>query len=275
MITTLVFVVALSQPQKPSAPKAPAKAPAKQPEKPVAPKEPAREAPPAAPAQPTGEPAPTSASTGPLVAFPHPLITEVLYAVPTGDAGDANGDGVRDTNGDEFIELVNPHDKPIRIGGYVLSGKAPEGKNGKSTYKSLRFTLPPLELKPGEVVVVFNGHDQKWKTPPGDLTRTAAPDPGFSGARVFTMAVESARVGLANKADYVLLTAPSGEKVECVKWGEIKPPEGVKLVEEAPDAGGGKGSVTRLTATGPLEPHPSVDGKRFSPGRFPLTSAER
>jgi hypothetical protein len=272
MITTLVFVLGLLQPQKPSAaPKAPVKTPAKQPEKPVAP-EPAKEVPPAMPAQPAGEPAPTSPATGPLVAFPHPLITEVLYAVPTGDAGDANGDGVRDTNGDEFIELVNPHDRPIRLGGYTLSAKAPGGGGDKSKYKVLKFTFPPLELKPGEVVVVFNGHEQKWKTPPGDLTRTAAPDSGFSGARVFTMGVESARMGLANKADYVLLTAPSGEKVECVKWGEIKTPEGVKLVEEAPDA---KGSVTRLTTTGPLEPHPNVDGKRFSPGRFPLVRAER
>jgi hypothetical protein len=209
------------------------------------------------------------------VDYPHPLITEVLYAVPTGDAGDANKDGSRDTNGDEFIELVNPHDRPIRLGGYTLSGKEPGG--GKSRYKTLKFTFPPLELKPGEVAVVFNGHAQTWKARPGDLTSAAPADPAFSGARVFSIGVESARMGLANKADYVLLTAPSGERVECVKWGEIKPPEGVKLLEEAPEGQGGAGaaSVTRLTDTGMLEPHPKIDGKRFSPGRYPLARPER
>ena len=52
--------------------------------------------------------------------FPHPLITEVLYAVPSGDRGDANGDGTRDAVGDEFIELVNLHDRPIQLKGYTL-----------------------------------------------------------------------------------------------------------------------------------------------------------
>src|SRR5262245_25585994 len=54
------------------------------------------------------------------VPFPHPLISEVLYAVPSGPRGDANADGVRDAIGDEFIELVNPHDKPIQLKGYKL-----------------------------------------------------------------------------------------------------------------------------------------------------------
>jgi hypothetical protein len=86
------------------------------------------------------------------------------------------------------------------------------------------------------------------------------------------MGVESARMGLTNKADYVLLTSPSGEKVHCIKWGEIKTPDGITLVEEAPDS---KGSITRLLDTGPLEPHPTVDGKKLSPGRYPLTRPER
>jgi hypothetical protein len=274
ILLTFACVLGVLQPQKGAEP---GKPPAK-----PSPREPAPKA--GAPAAPSAtepgakDPAPSKAAApaaraGALVDYPHPLITEVLYAVPTGDGGDANKDGTRDTNGDEFIELVNPHDRPIKLGGYVISGKGPAGgESGKGKFKTLRFTFPPLELKPGEVVVVFNGHDQKWKTPPGDLTHAGAADAEFSGARVFTMGVESARMGLANKADYVLLTSPSGEKVECVTWGEIKAPEGVTLVEEAPDS---RGSVTRLSETGPLEPHPTVDGKKFSPGRFPLARPER
>lgn len=205
----------------------------------------------------------------PPVPFPHPLITEVLYAVPTGTAGDANKDGVRDTSGDEFIELVNPHDKPIGLRGYVLSGKAPEAAAKGKEHKVLKFVFPAIELAPGEVVVVFNGHDAKWAGPVGDTTR--APREGseqFFGARVFTMNVESARMGLANKADYVLLTAPRGELVQCVKWGDIKAPEGTGLVEEAPSVNGQ--SVSRRDVGDRLEPHPTLEGVKYSPGRFPM-----
>ncbi len=203
----------------------------------------------------------------PLVAFPHPLITEVLYAVPTGDAGDVNGDGVRETNGDEFVELVNPHDRSINLRGYVLTGKSSPDPTKK--FKTLRFVFPSVTLQPGEVVVVFNGYKSKWAGPVGDTGR--APDTGndkFFGARVFTMNVDSAKLGFSNKADYVLLASPEGELVECIKWGDIKPPEKVKLVETAPDTD--RGSVMRRTVDGALEPHPLMDAKRYSPGKFPL-----
>ncbi len=203
----------------------------------------------------------------PLVEYPHPLITEVLYAVPTGEAGDVNGDGSRETNGDEFVELVNPHDRSINLRGYVLSGKASD--DPKKKFKTLRFVFPDVTLEPGEVVVVFNGHGQKWTGPVGDTA--GAPARGndrFFGARVFTMNVDSARLGFSNKADYVLLAAPGGGLVECIVWGEIKAPDGVKLLEVAPD--GAKGSVMRRTVDGGLEPHPPIDGKRYSPGKFPL-----
>ena len=56
-----------------------------------------------------------AAADWPPVPYPHPMITEVLFAVPTGDGGDASGDGSRHVSGDEFIELVNPHDKAIQV----------------------------------------------------------------------------------------------------------------------------------------------------------------
>ena len=149
----------------------------------------------------------------PLVEYPHPLITEVLYAVPTGDGGDANGDGKRETNGDEFVELVNPHERSISLRGYVLTGKS--GDDPQKKYKTLRFVFPPVTLQPGEVVVVFNGYKQSWTGPVGTTAR--APDgvnDKFSAARIFTMEVESARLGLSNKADYILLSAPDGEAVQ-------------------------------------------------------------
>lgn len=56
--------------------------------------------------------------------FPNPLITEVLFDVPGGVAGDANGDTKRSATGDEFIELINPHDRPINLKGYMLTDAA-------------------------------------------------------------------------------------------------------------------------------------------------------
>jgi hypothetical protein len=208
----------------------------------------------------------------PVVEFPHPLMTEVLYAVPTGLEGDVNGDGSRETNGDEFVELVNPHDRAINLRGYVISGKASE--DPKKKFKTLRFVFPSVTLEPGEVAVVFNGHGQKWVGPVGDTA--AAPAKGnekFNGAKIFTMNVDSARLGFSNKADYVLLTAPDGAQVDCITWGDIKAPAGAALVEKAPDAA--RGSVMRRSVDGDFEPHPLVDGKRFSPGRFPIDAPKK
>lgn len=205
----------------------------------------------------------------PLVPYPHPLITEILYAVPTGAAGDASQDGVRDTNGDEFIELVNPHDRPINLRGYTLSGKAPEAAPPGRKFTILKFTFPSCVLGPGEVAVVFNGHGSTWSGPVGDTARApSGPNDRFAGARVFTMNVESSRLGLANQSDRVLLTSPRGEPIHCITWGDQKAPERTALVETAPAVTGQ--SVTRRTTSGPLEPHPPLDGRRFSPGRFPL-----
>jgi hypothetical protein len=257
---------------------------------------------PATPPTVLGVPAPT----GPLVAFPHPLVTEVYYAVASGPGGDANGDGSRDANGDEFVEIVNPHDKPINLKGYTISGKGahaiapgemhdhaqPDSSSrntGKSTgnnkpstnkpnasgsgrskgdYRQVTFTFPDCELEPGQVAVVFNGHEQRWEGQVGDKSR--APQKGqekFHGALVFTMGVSADNVGFANKGDYVLLTGPDGTPIECVKWGEITEPANHGLLDEAPLVTGQ--SVQRRTLTGAFQAHPVVNGVKFSPGLAP------
>jgi len=75
-----------------------------------------------------------------------PIITEVLYAVPTYE-GDANRDGERNATGDEFIELTNPHDTPIQLRGYTLTDRNAPDKG------QMKFVFPTLTLEPGEVVV--------------------------------------------------------------------------------------------------------------------------
>ncbi|HZW08718.1 MAG TPA: lamin tail domain-containing protein, partial [Phycisphaerales bacterium] len=97
-----------------------------------------------------------------------PLITEVLYAVPKGDEGDASRDGARHATGDEFVELFNPTDRPIPLAGWTITDRNPPDSG------QFLFRFPAFSLGPGETVVVFNGLDQKILGPVG--TADAPPE---------------------------------------------------------------------------------------------------
>lgn len=245
----------------------------------------------------------------PLVSLPHPLISEILYNVPRGKSeGDADQDGKRAANGDEFIEVVNPHSKPINLKGYVLmDSKAAKTRHVKSedeakpkpqtktddtpsdgerkgrvnieeeaekhekSRSAVRFVFPDVTLNPGEVAVVFNGYESSPAGPTGDEKGSAKKNEKFGGAYVFSMRATSRFQGLSNNADAVLLVAPDGKCVEAVTWGDADVPSEFKpaLNEKAPEGGGG--SVQRSGATGGFVPHDSIKGKKgklFSPGVF-------
>lgn len=190
----------------------------------------------------------------------HPVITEILYAVPTYE-GDANRDNSRSAAGDEFIELMNPTDKPIQLRGYTLTDRNPEGLG------RFRFRFPDLELGPGEIAVVFNGHGCSWVGPVGDDRR--AP-PGkhdlFRDAWVFTARIDSSMTSLANAGDWVLLSDPSGKPVQCVRWGEMAeyPPLPEDDLDQAPKVF--SQSIVR-DGDGRYRPHSELLAPlRFSPG---------
>lgn len=108
------------------------------------------------------------------------VIQEILADPPPGLRGDANGDGVRDSYQDEFVELLNIGLRPVDIGGWQLSDAGAAA--------SRRFTFPEnTRLNPGERAVLFGG---------GTPT-------GFSG-HVF---VDDGRIGggLSNTSDAVFL----------------------------------------------------------------------
>ncbi|MBY0311504.1 MAG: lamin tail domain-containing protein [Phycisphaerales bacterium] len=233
----------------------------------------------------------------PIVPAPHPLITEILFAVPPGTKGDANADGKRDAIGDEFIELTNSHDKPIQLKGYTVvdidafspgsakpkpdkpgdrpSSQPPPPRKPRSDSAQVRFTFPELELKPGETVVVFNGYKSTFSGPVGD---SAKPPSGkndrFHNAYVFTMSNTSQYAALSNEADCVILLDPQGKPLHAVHWGKPaddnkKPPQSAMIVEEAPQA---VESVQRLNAGGKLVPHSDLPGDQSkspcSPGLY-------
>lgn len=216
----------------------------------------------------------TPAADWPPVPYPHPMISEVLYAVPTGQKGDASGDGTRHVSGDEFIEIVNPHDREIQLRGYVITDRNTPGRG------QLRFEFPKLSLEPGQVVVVFNGNEQDWEAA-GGLGKgvgdaSHAPKDGnarFAGAIVLTMGITSQREAWANGGDYALLTSPEGEPVQCVTWGtyDVRTPEAL-AVHEAPES---SGSVQWDPDAAAFEEHFRIDGRLFSPGEFDAPVAER
>lgn len=206
----------------------------------------------AAPARVSKEDAPK-----PLVAFPHPLVTEVLLSVPRGLDGDANQDGTRSATGDEFVELVNPHDKPINLKGYRLidgttvGGKGsrpddapndvrnnpkskpantPTGKDdadsspsdavsdGQTDDAHFAFTFPELTLQPGEVVVVFNGFGSSMIGEIGSSEKPAGKHETFGGAYVFDAKITSQYAAFSNQHDVLQVLSPKGDAVETIRW---------------------------------------------------------
>jgi hypothetical protein len=159
-----------------------------------------------------------------LPAFPHPVISEVLFAVPSGEDGDMTGDGARSATGEEFVELVNPHDKPIELRGYrVVEGQVQTRRNESSEARQaesdrLDFTFPALELGPGEVVVIFSGFDTEIAGPVGTREASAEPNEHFANARVFSFGATSRFAALSNSNDMVQLIAPGGEGVQALAW---------------------------------------------------------
>lgn len=251
------------------------------------------------------------------VPYPHPLITEVLYAVPSGKAGDANGDGERQALGDEFIEIINPHDRPINLKGYTLvdadayapgapkrGGGGGGGGGGRSKpgvppapanppantpdakpardntneRAEVRFTFPDCELKPGQIVLVFNGYKSSIPAPVGDLTRgPSGPNDTFHGALVFSMQSASPYAAFGNDGDFVLLSSADGRAVQGIAWGKPSKnlPADCLLSEEAPIAAG---SVQRESMKGKLIAHTDLGGDLLgtpcSPGLFKDTASD-
>lgn len=193
------------------------------------------------------------------------MLTEVLFNVPRGDDGDANGDGIRTSAGDEFFEVHNPHDEAIEMGGYVFANRLLFRRGSEE--RAVTFRFPRFELGPGETAVVFNGYDSEIPGPVGTAERAPeSTNESFGGAWVFTMGNNSRFRAMNNKGDYVLLMTARREVVDSLMWGNPDEdlPEGVERPQKVTADPGG--SMTRRFADEPFTRHRSIDGRRFSPG---------
>jgi lamin tail-like protein len=157
-------------------------------------------------------------------------INEFMADPPDGPAGDANGDGIRDSSQDEFIELINRSTEPLNIGGYSVRDS-----------DGVRLTFPSGTVIPaGEVAVIFGGG-----SPRGDFGNAAA------NGLVFT-----AVISLNNTGDTITITNSSGVAVESVTYSSAE--------------GSANQSINRNPESiGHFVPHSTVPGsagRLFSPG---------
>lgn len=159
------------------------------------------------------------------------VINEILADPPGGAEGDANGDGVRDTFQDEFIEVLNIGPRAEGIGGWRLSDD--------DTAAGGQFAFPQgTLLGPGARAVLFGGGS-----------------PAGVPGQVFT---DDGRIGngLTNGGDVALLIDPSGpDTLDALAYG----------VEGDRD----QSLVRYPEGTGGLSLHGGLpgDGAVFSPGR--------
>ena len=113
------------------------------------------------------------------------IINEVLYDPPSGISGDANGDGTREAQEDEFIEFVNLGGT-LDLSGYTVHDNAQE-----------RHVFPQGTIIPsGGVLVLFGGGN---------------PTGAFGNAIVQT--ATNGILNMNNAGDFVTVYNPNGEVV--------------------------------------------------------------
>ncbi len=78
------------------------------------------------------------------------IINEVLTDPPPDLSGDANGDGIRDSHDDEFVEIVNISNRPVLLEGISL----------RRSERTEAYTMEAqMCLPPAQALVVFGGGD--------------------------------------------------------------------------------------------------------------------
>lgn len=122
------------------------------------------------------------------------VLHEIMADPPPGTAGDANRDGVRRTQDEQFIEIVNAGDAPLCLAGWTL-----EDASGRGGH------LFPLgrALAPGKAVVVFGG---------------GVPTGAFGDADV-QRATARRGLNLDSASEVLTLRDANGATVERLSWG--------------------------------------------------------
>jgi lamin tail-like protein/IPT/TIG domain-containing protein len=158
-------------------------------------------------------------------------INEFLADPPDGLTGDANGDGVRDSSEDEFIEIINRTNAPIDVGGFSVSDA-----------DSVRFTFPPGSSIPaGEAAIIFGG---------------GAPTGPFGNAAANGIVFKSV-LSLNNSGDAITLKDAANNPIEIVIFGAAEGGANQSLNRNPDGSGAGFALHSTIEESG---------GRLFSPG---------
>lgn len=183
------------------------------------------------------------------------IINEVLARVPIDDPeteeieGDANGDGLRQANLDEFVELINGGTEPLDVSGFEVD----DGGSAGSFFFPMGTVIPP-----GEAVVIFGG---------GDLDLSPLE---FGNARALGLLfVAGGARGLAfnNGGDSVIVRDPMGREIVRFDYdGQHPVPQPVfQSFNRNPDLVGPFDNHSQVMGAGQalFSPGTRVDGRAF------------
>src|SRR5437588_631914 len=173
-------------------------------------------------------------------------INEYLADPPDGLAGDANGDGVRDSSSDEFVEILNRSTAPIDVSGFTISDADAQ-----------RFVFPSGTLIPaGEAAVIFGG---------------GAPQGDFGNARANGL-VFTANLSLNNGGDTITFKESAGAQIEKVVFGATEGGAGQSINRNPDGSGIGFSNHSTIAASGgrlyssatQIDGTPSTSGPRIT-----------
>lgn len=166
-----------------------------------------------------------------------PLIINEFQADPDAANGDANGDGVVDTQDDEFVELYNTTGADLDVSGWTVA----DGN-------SVRHTFPQGSVVPANCsAVVFAGG-----TPTG----------GFGGALVQIASTGS--IGLNNGGDDIIITDGQNTIISYTYGGEGGDNQSLTLDPDVTGQSFVKHSVASGSGGALFSPGTRIDGASFS-----------
>ncbi|MBT6582041.1 MAG: T9SS type A sorting domain-containing protein [Bacteroidetes Order II. Incertae sedis bacterium] len=184
------------------------------------------------------------------------IINEILADPASGTAGDANGDGIRSSSQDEFVELANVSSDPVDLTGWKLGDD-----------EAVNFTFPDgYMMAPRSFLVVFGG---------GDVTGVDGYDADPLVTRVFS-ADSTVGNGLANGGEIILLHSADGSYDTWLAYGSKAatggPPnaDNYQIQIDVGAAANADNSITRfpdgnVNILDPFVQHLTVANAAFSP----------
>ena len=193
------------------------------------------------------------------------IIINEIHADPDSDpiAGDANGDGIRNSAHDEFVEIVNVSANEVDMTGWMLGDD-----------EQIDYTFPDgYKMAPGQITVLF-----------GSVNHTDNANVVGYNAEILqstVLAADTVGNGIANGGEYVVLQAPGGGYDTYAAYGSKfhrGPPKtdatiGIdfEMRVEIGAVAGNNNAVTRspdgdTVAVDPFKEHLDVNDLRYSPG---------